>query len=155
MPIARSHKLTFFTACIWSCNNSSDTPLVSHSKFSCYLTISVEIVKPHRFFIAAYLHNRISRSVDYQSSCLYLLLTKFIQYNSAACGFISYYLSACSFFKLCDKFLWKSCFGKCDKRFCGVYTHHFPVSCHGILAIASFIHRKIISEWLFYRCDLF
>ena len=138
MAVAGSFKLTLFLSHIRPCNNSSNSPLVFHGQFSGNLTAAIQICKIKRLLISADLHYGIRRRVNDHGSCIDLFLTKLFNDFRTAGTLVSDHTLTASFLQLLDQFLWKSCLRKSNKRLFCIDPHHFPVSGHGILAIAGF-----------------
>lgn len=64
MTVAGTFELAFFLADIWSCNDTSDFPLVFHRNLTSDLAAAVQFIQTKYLFISANLKNRVCRCVD-------------------------------------------------------------------------------------------
>ena len=150
MTVAGSLKFPFFLSDIRSCNDSSNSPLIFKCQFSGNLTAAIQIGKIKCFLISTNLQYRVSRGIYDHRTCIDFLFTKFFNDLCSTCTLISNDTFAASFLKFIDQFLGKSGFCKGFKWFLCIDSHHFPMSGHRILAIASFRNPHITSQRFLY-----
>ena len=150
MTVAGSLEFPFFLSDIRSCNDSSNSPLILKCQFSGNLTTAIQIGKIKRFLISTDLQYRVGRSIYDHCSCIDFFFTQFFDDLCSTCTLISNDALTAPFLKLINQFLRKSGFCKGFKWFLCIDSHHFPMSGHRILAIASFRNPHITSQRFLY-----
>ena len=81
-------------------------------------------------------------------TCSNFFLGQLIQNSRTTGRLVANNLVASPFFQLCNQLWWKTCIGKGLERLGNMQTHHFPMTCHRILACTGLPQFTIMSQRL-------
>ena len=84
MTVTGTFELAFFLADVWSCDNTSDFPLIFHRDLTGDFTAAVQFIQTKCLFISTDLKDRIRRCVDDHMAGCDFFFCQFVQYLGSA-----------------------------------------------------------------------
>ena len=146
MTVGGPDKFTAVLPDIGPGDDASDSPLVPHGDLTGILTDIVEILKTERFLVPADLKDRIGGSVYDHLVIVDFILRILVKNDRTAAGRVADDFTSALFLEQLYEFRRKSGIRKCDEGLRRMDTHHLPVACHCIFAVALLRHPARISE---------